>query len=178
MAGAPGSQQASACASRPAALKPKRCPRALRHGDRVALISPAGPSPARYIERACDLLTTWGLDPVPGKHVRDVDARASYLAGSDVDRAADFRDAWLDDSVAGIMCLRGGYGSMRILDHLDFGELATAPPKLFAGSSDITAMHQAILARLGDVDDSARDAIDAFVAGLHELDDDVNFVNN
>lgn len=140
---------ASTRGSQPVAMRPKRCPPALSRGDRVALIGPAGPSPAAYIEKACDLLSSWGLDPVLGAHVRDVHARASYLAGADADRAADFRAAWLDDEIAGIICLRGGYGSMRILDHLDFSELAKARPKLFAGSSDITALHQAILARLG-----------------------------
>lgn len=118
-------------------------PRRLREGDRVALVSPAGPAPSDDIDLAVALLRTWGLDPVLGAHARSVDARARYLAGSDVDRAADLRWAWLEPSITAVFCLRGGYGSMRTLDLLDFDELREAPPKLLVGSSDITALHQA-----------------------------------
>lgn len=72
-----------------------------------------------------------------------------HLAGPDEDRAADFTDAWLDPDAAAVMVARGGFGSQRILDLLDWRRLAEAGPKLFIGFSDVTALHQAIAARLG-----------------------------
>jgi muramoyltetrapeptide carboxypeptidase len=57
--------------------------------------------------------------------------------------------AWLDDSVAAVVCARGGYGAHRVVDLLDWDALAKARPKLLVGFSDITALHQAFAARLG-----------------------------
>ncbi len=123
-------------------------PPRLSPGDRVALVSPAGTPTDRNIARAVALLESWGFVPVLGEHAASRDARAGYLAGSDAERAADLRAAWLDPSIAAVFCLRGGYGSMRLIDLLDFDELGAAPGKLLIGSSDITALHQAWNARL------------------------------
>lgn len=120
-----------------------------RPGDRVALVSPAGPAPAARIDRAAALLASFGYEPVPAVHLTAAHPRASYLAGSDAQRAADLTDAWMDPSIAAIFCIRGGYGSMRLIDLLDFEALATAAPKLLVGSSDITALHQVWNSRLG-----------------------------
>lgn len=135
--------------SRASVPAPLRNPGPVRAGDRVALIAPAGPPDPGALDRACQLIRDWDLEPVLGSHVRERDSRAAYLAGSDLERAADLRAAWLDGSIRAVICLRGGYGSMRIIDHLDFAELARAVPKLLVGSSDITALHQAWASRLG-----------------------------
>ncbi|KAA1420072.1 LD-carboxypeptidase [Mumia zhuanghuii] len=114
----------------------------LARGDRVALVAPAGPVPSDQLDRASELLRTWGLEPVESKHVRDHHPTADYLAGTDADRAADLTDAWCDPTVDAVFCVRGGYGSVRVLDHLDAEALRAARPKPLFGSSDVTAIHE------------------------------------
>lgn len=128
---------------------PLICPPAVRRGDRVALVAPASPPEPEHIAAASALLESWGLTVVLGAHVKRRDRTARYLAGSDQERAADLQQAWLDTTVRAVVCLRGGYGSMRVIDHLDFGAMATVRPKLLVGSSDITALHQAWASHLG-----------------------------
>ncbi len=74
---------------------------------------------------------------------------SGYLAGTDQDRADDLLDAWCDPSTAAVLCARGGYGVQRMVDLLDWDELRAAPPKVFIGYSDITALHEAFATRLG-----------------------------
>lgn len=114
----------------------------LKAGDRVALVSPSGPVPAGQLDRAVAVLTGWGLEPVVGEHASDAHPRAKYLAGDDKDRAADLQQAWCDDSLQAVFCIRGGYGAVRILDFLDAGKLRAAGPKILLGSSDATALHE------------------------------------
>lgn len=124
--------------------------RPLSKGARCALISPSGPPVPGAVDEAEALLRSWGLEPVLGAHALDRHERASdYLAGSDADRAADLTRAWTDPSIEGIFCLRGGYGAIRLLDHLDAEALAAASPKPLYGSSDITALHEFWQQRLG-----------------------------
>ncbi|MDD9348549.1 LD-carboxypeptidase [Mumia sp.] len=111
-------------------------------GARVALVAPAGPVVPELVDRASTLLRSWGLEPVEGRHLRGVHPRASYLAGTDEGRAADLVEAWCDPSIEGIFCVRGGYGSVRLLDHLDATSLRSARPKPLYGSSDVTALHE------------------------------------
>jgi muramoyltetrapeptide carboxypeptidase len=132
-----------ASASQESMLPQRRRPARLSREDRIALVSPAGPPTSENLTRAVTLIESWGFVPVVAEHAGAVDRRAGYLAGSDAQRAADLRSAWLDPSIAAVFCLRGGYGSMRLLDLLDFDELRAAPTKLLIGSSDITALHQA-----------------------------------
>ena len=121
-------------------------PRPLFEGARVAVISPAGsihPSPSKreeIIEKCRIVLTRLGLDPVFYPSCR---AAYGYLAGQDKDRAKDIMDAFTDDSIDGIYCIRGGYGVQRLLDLLDFDEIKKHP-KWLAGYSDITALHIAL----------------------------------
>lgn len=72
--------------------------------------------------------------------------RLSYLAADDKARAEDLRNGWLDSSFAAVFCARGGYGVQRMLEYVDFDELA-AVPKWFIGFSDITALHEPLNAR-------------------------------
>lgn len=124
--------------------------RSLKPGDRCALISPSGPSTEESLEKGERLLESWGLVPVRGEHVLDRHSRAEgYLAGSDEARAADLTWAWTDPEIDGIFCVRGGYGAIRIIDHLDERVLAEASPKPIYGSSDITAIHEFWQQRLG-----------------------------
>ena len=118
-------------------LKPRR----LRPGATFGVVAPASPLYNRGdLARATAVLTRLGFQVKPGQHVRD---RHGYLAGSDQARADDFMHVWCDPEVDAIICLRGGYGSARIIDRLEFADLA-ARPKPFVGFSDITALHLAL----------------------------------
>lgn len=130
------------------ASPPARPPR-LRRGDRVAVVSPCSPMPADRLDAACAIVRGWGLEVVLGAHARDRHPTLHYLAGTDADRAADLRDAWLDRSVAAVLCARGGDGAHRTLDALDFTEMRRGAPKAFVGYSDVTALHEAFAVELG-----------------------------
>ena len=121
----------------------------LAPGDRVALVSPAGPTPPEQRARAEALLRSWGLEPVSYPGTTGAHPRASYLAADDAVRARDLEDAWCDDAVAGVFALRGGYGSVRVLDLLDVERMRAARPKPLYGSSDVTALHEWLREELG-----------------------------
>jgi muramoyltetrapeptide carboxypeptidase len=123
-------------------------PARLRPGSRVALVAPSGPVSEALLRRAITILESWGLSVQVGEHVLDRHPTLPYLAGLDVHRAADLQRAWCDPAVEAVMCVRGGYGTTRMIDLLDWTAMAEAGPKLFTGSSDITALHQAIGSRL------------------------------
>ena len=117
--------------------KPFVCPPRLRRGSRVALVAPAGPLLDRDdIARALELCRALDYEPVVGPHAS---GRYGYLAGTDGERLGDLNDAFRDDGIDAIWCLRGGYGVTRILDGVDFDALARHP-KAVIGFSDITAL--------------------------------------
>ncbi|AYF51095.1 LD-carboxypeptidase [Pseudomonas fluorescens] len=112
---------------------------ALRSEGTIALIAPAGPA-ALDVEKAGQWMRARGYDLriFPGVYERD-----GYLAGCDDVRLHDLHTAFADPEIDAIFCLRGGYGTPRLLDRLDF-DLLRANPKPFVGYSDITAVHLAI----------------------------------
>jgi muramoyltetrapeptide carboxypeptidase len=120
----------------------------LRPGSKVALVAPAGPVVEERLRRGIALLESWGLVVGVGEHVLDRHPTFPYLAGLDVHRAADLQKAWCDPTVDAVLCVRGGYGTTRMVDLLDWFAMAEAGPKLFTGSSDITTLHEAIGTRL------------------------------
>lgn len=132
-----------------ARLAPLTRPPRLRPGDTVAVVSPSGPVPKDRLEAGCAILRDWGLEVVVGPHALDVHPEFGYLAGTDQARADDLQAAWLDPEVDGVLCARGGYGVQRMTDLLDWDAMATARPKVFAGYSDITALHEAFETQLG-----------------------------
>lgn len=121
-------------------------PRLLREGDRVVVVSPAGPCPAALLDAGVARLREWGLDVEVSPHALDTHPTLPYLAGHDADRARAFRRAWLDPSAAGVLCARGGYGSLRLVDLVDWAAVA-AHRKVFLGSSDTTALHEQLVRR-------------------------------
>ena len=121
----------------------------LAPGARVAVVAPSGPVPQERLDAGLAVLRSWGLDVAVGEHVRGAEPDHPYLAAADRQRADDLMAAWLDDDVAAVVCARGGYGAQRMVDLLDWDLLARARPKLLVGFSDITALHQAVAARLG-----------------------------
>ena len=124
-------------------------PSRLAPGARVAVVAPSGPVPEERVQAGLDVLRGWDLDPVVGPHVLDRHGQLGYLAGSDADRAADLQNAWCDPAVDAVLCARGGYGAQRMVDLLDWAAMRAAGPKVFAGFSDVTVLHQAFATRLG-----------------------------
>jgi muramoyltetrapeptide carboxypeptidase len=125
-----------------AMLKPPR----LRKGDTVALVAPAGPlRHAADLEHAKREAALLGLRLVMSQHIHD---QYGYLAGSDAARAEDFNHFARDPQIRAIFALRGGYGTMRILDDIDYSALAD-DPKVILGFSDLTALLNAITSRTG-----------------------------
>ncbi|GGL97548.1 S66 peptidase family protein [Micromonospora yangpuensis] len=124
-------------------------PPALRPGDTVLLVSPSGPTRPERVARGVELLTGWGLRPVPAPNAY---ARQGYLAGADALRAADLNAAFADPAIRGVICTRGGYGAQRIVDAIDMAAVRR-DPKVVAGFSDITALQLALWrgARLASV---------------------------
>ena len=118
-------------------------------GDRVALVAPAGPTQPALLTSAVDLVTSWGLEPVVHPSATAAHDRAAYLSGADEVRASDVQRAWCDPGIAGILCLHGGYGTVRVLDLLDRDVMAAAEPKPLFGSSDITALLEWLREQLG-----------------------------
>ena len=124
-------------------------PPRLRAGDTIALVAPAGPVPADLLDRALPVLRDWGVEVRVGSCVRAAPSTPAYLSGSDAERAAEFTEAWLDPGVRCVLAARGGYGGQRMLDLVDWAALREAGPKVFAGSSDVTALHRAVDVHLG-----------------------------
>lgn len=93
------------------------------------------------ITASIEVCRSLGLEPVLGDHAAE---RWGYLAGTDQDRAADLQHAIDDPSIDAIWALRGGYGTVRLLEHVDFERLREQP-KAYIGFSDNTTLHLALL---------------------------------
>lgn len=112
-------------------------PRMLRFGDTIGIISPSSPTSEENINKAYDIITKMGFKVKMGKSPYE---RYGYLSGNDSIRADDINNMFMDNEVDGIICMRGGYGTPRILDLLDYDAIKNNP-KVFVGYSDITALH-------------------------------------
>jgi muramoyltetrapeptide carboxypeptidase len=115
-------------------------PAALKPGDTIALVAPAGPVELPQLGEYAQ-----GLEKA-GYHVsipQDIDRKAGYLAGTDQARADELNAAIRDPKVRAIFPCRGGYGLTRILDRIDYAALRK-DPKIIIGFSDLTALHLAI----------------------------------
>ncbi|WP_296342619.1 LD-carboxypeptidase [Winogradskyella sp.] len=114
-------------------------PKFLKAGDTVAIVAPSGILKNREgeVNQAVALLKSWGLNAIVGKHVFSKD---DHFAGTDEQRCEDFQNALDDPKISAIWCARGGYGTVRILDKLDYTKFKKNP-KWLIGYSDITALH-------------------------------------
>jgi muramoyltetrapeptide carboxypeptidase len=135
------------------ALRPRRpgrplvLPRLLQPGDLVAFVSPAGPSEAERVAAGQAILESWGLEVLARPGLPAV--AETWLAGPDEARAHELESAWGDVRVRAVFATRGGFGSQRMLDLVDWRSMALQGPAWLVGFSDITAVHQAFAARLG-----------------------------
>jgi muramoyltetrapeptide carboxypeptidase len=111
-------------------------PEPLKAGDRIRLIAPASPFDRRLLKAGQRVLESLGLVPVVS---RDEFARDGFLAGSDRRRAANLTRALLQDDTKAVWCIRGGYGTARLLSMLDLPRLRQHP-KLLVGFSDVTSL--------------------------------------
>ena len=111
----------------------------LKKGDTIAIVAPAGILKNRQatILKAKKLAESWGLHVLIGKNIYN---NNNHFAGTDIERCQDFQDALDNASIKAIWAARGGYGSVRILDLLDFTKFKQHP-KWIIGYSDITAFH-------------------------------------
>ncbi|WP_282069451.1 S66 peptidase family protein [Olleya namhaensis] len=114
----------------------------LKAGDTVAIVAPSGVLKNRNdeVNRAKKLLESWNLHVVIGKNVF---SQADHFAGTDQERCEDFQRALDDPKIKAIWSARGGYGTVRILDKLDYTQFLKQP-KWVIGYSDITALHNQI----------------------------------
>ncbi|MBW7887732.1 MAG: LD-carboxypeptidase [Bacteroidetes bacterium] len=121
-------------------------PAALKKGDTIGIIAPASaPSSFEKIEKGAVYLERLGYRVKLGTHVREVHG---FLAGTDEQRAYDIHEMFVDHSVKAIFCVRGGYGTYRLLPLLNYS-LIKKNPKILVGYSDITALQLAIYKKTG-----------------------------
>src|SRR5690606_32114240 len=109
----------------------------LQPGDKIAIVSTARKVSLEEMQPAINVLQSWGLEVISGE---TIGAAFNQFAGPDALRKNDLQRFLDDASVKAILCARGGYGTARILDHLDFTKFAQNP-KWIIGFSDVTALH-------------------------------------
>ena len=110
----------------------------LRRGDKVALISPSYYTPMENVEKTAEVLRSWGLVPVIGPNVGKTDQ--GRYGGTVEERVSDIRWALQQEDVKAIICNRGGYGTIQLIDKIILEEISTKP-KWIVGFSDITTLH-------------------------------------
>lgn len=121
----------------PQRIKPNR----INLGETLGLVAPAsGPFEPSDIEEAKAVLESLGFRVKLGRNIRK---KWNYLAGSEAERAADLHEMFADPQVKGMITIRGGYGSGRLLNHLDY-DLIQQNPKILVGYSDISLLNLAI----------------------------------
>lgn len=123
-------------------IKPKK----LNLNDKIGIIAPAGAvdSDVQAL-KAKEFFENLGYKIVFGKNIFN---KKNYLAGTDEEKLEDLHNFFLDPEIKAIFCLRGGYGSIRLINKINY-ELIKNNPKIFAGYSDITALCTMFLKRAG-----------------------------
>jgi muramoyltetrapeptide carboxypeptidase len=117
----------------------------LQPGDTIGIATPASPYKHQALQEGINLLKEWGFQILLG---RKRISRKGYLAGTDRERAEELMELFLNPEIQAVLCSRGGYGSIRILDYLDFG-IIKRYPKFFMGFSDITVLLAAFWKKAG-----------------------------
>lgn len=125
--------------------KNSKIPPFLQLGDTIGITSPASYISLEEIKPSIDLLESWGYKVKVGTSIGQKDFT---LGGTDLERAGDFQWMLDDNAINAIMCARGGYGVVRIIDQIDFKNFRRAP-KWIIGFSDITLLHTHINSKYG-----------------------------
>ncbi|HHJ53799.1 MAG TPA: LD-carboxypeptidase, partial [Caldithrix abyssi] len=111
----------------------------------IGVLAPAFPPNPEKLEKGIQYLKGMGFTVVRGE---SLSARHWYFAGNDTLRAHELNRMFADPDIDAIICARGGWGTLRLLDQLDYA-LIKANPKMLVGYSDITTLHLAIWSRAG-----------------------------
>ncbi|HEU5054692.1 MAG TPA: LD-carboxypeptidase [Hanamia sp.] len=109
----------------------------LKPGDTIGIVCPAGYLPLEKAQTCIETLTEWGFKVKIGKTLGN---QFHYFSGTDEERTQDLQQMLDDKNIDAILCGRGGYGTGRIIDRLDFSKFAKHP-KWIIGFSDITVLH-------------------------------------
>ena len=109
----------------------------LQKGDTVAILATARKHIVKSMQPTIDLLESWGLNVVIGK---SIGLEENQLAGNDEQRAADLQEQLDNPNIKAIWCARGGYGTVRVVDLIDFTQFKKSP-KWLVGFSDVTVLH-------------------------------------
>jgi muramoyltetrapeptide carboxypeptidase len=112
----------------------------LKSGDKVGIVCSAKRTKPEEIVDGIQLLKSWNLIPVVGKHTFN---EYHFFAGTDQERTEDLQNMLDDDAIKAIIFTKGGYGTMKIIDALDFTNFIKNP-KWIVGYSDITVLHNHI----------------------------------
>ena len=120
-------------------------PARLKPGDTIGVVAPSGPFDHEIFSRGMRVLETMGFEVFVPSGIFEA---KGYLAGSDSHRADCFNRMFADTKIDAVICARGGYGSIRILDLLDY-DLIRSNPKVFIGFSDVTALLSTLFNRCG-----------------------------
>jgi len=120
-------------------------PPALKKNDTIGIIAPARSISREEVQPAIDLFESWGLKVKLGDHLFHA---FHQFAGRDKERAADLQTFMDDREIKAIMCARGGYGTVKLMEHLNFDQFRKQP-KWMIGYSDITVLHSYITQQLG-----------------------------
>lgn len=120
-------------------------PPPLLPGDRISIVAPASPFDRNKFNNGLSVIEELGFLPVFNDDLFQSDG---YLAGSDNHRAGMFNAAFMDQETAGVWCVRGGYGSLRLLPLIDYA-MIRSHPKVLIGCSDITAILNALHSNCG-----------------------------
>ena len=113
-------------------------PRPLKSGDRIAILSPATSVKEEYVKGACSLLTRKGFDPVVMKSA--LGPACGSFASDLESRVSDLSEALADPATRAILCARGGYGCVQLLESVPAEDIRR-DPKWLIGFSDISALH-------------------------------------
>lgn len=147
-------------------------PAFLKKGDKIALLSPSYATPDSNVELTAKALKEWGFEPVIGKNVGKLEA--GKYAGTVEERAEDFIDALKDTSIKAIICNRGGYGAIQLIDYIDL-QLVKDNPKWLVGFSDISTLH-AVTTKAGVM--SIHGTMSSFIAKTGGTDDNSTLVRD
>ncbi|MFH1195917.1 MAG: LD-carboxypeptidase [bacterium] len=139
-------------------------PQKISRGDLIGIIAPASSvTDDSLIQKSYNYFEGLGYKVRLGKNIYK---KNGYLAGTDEQRLVDLHDFFSDKNIKAIFCLRGGYGSGRLLDKINY-DMIKKNPKIFVGYSDITSLQMAFLSKVGLVTFSGPMAATDFICELH-----------